>query len=444
MLDRHRERLTDGGVRILVLGAYGVIGSAVTARLARDGHTVRAAGREAGRALRRLGEMEFVRVDLAHADTPQIWLPLLQGVDAVVHAAGTLQDGLNDNVRAVQLLGTRALYDACREAGVRRVIHISALGADMAADTTFMTTKAEADASLAASDLDWFILKPALVIARQPYGGTAMLKALSALPGFVPVPPGTSPIQTVDVDDIAETVARLVVSDGPFRRVFDLAHPTLHTLGGIASAYRAWLGLAPAPVVTVHGFAMSAAFAVGGLFAWLGWRNAARSNAGLALAAGVAGAPEAWMAATGIAPRSLAESLARSPAGVPDLWHARLFLLKPVIFAALALFWIVSGLVALGPGWAQAEAVLAAAGFGGLAPHALVATATLDILIGAAIALRRTAAAGLALSALVTLGYLVGGTLMLPDLWADALGPLVKTGPLLLLTAVAAALLPSR
>ncbi len=65
--------------------------------------------------------------------------------------------------------------------GIRRVVHVSAIGAEPAGPTGFSRTKAEAEAHLRQLDLDWVILRPALVLAPAVYGGTAMLRGLAGL-----------------------------------------------------------------------------------------------------------------------------------------------------------------------------------------------------------------------------------------------------------------------
>ena len=67
------------------------------------------------------------------------------------------------------------------------MIHVSAIGVARDGPTAFARTKAEADARLAALDLDWTILRPALVLSPGAYGGSAMLRGLAGLPFITPV-----------------------------------------------------------------------------------------------------------------------------------------------------------------------------------------------------------------------------------------------------------------
>ena len=141
---------------------------------------------------------------------------------------------------------------------------------------------------------------------------------------------------------------------------------------------------------------------------------------------------------------SLPQALARWPAGVQERWFARSYFLKPAMLIALSVFWFLSGLVGL---WSlsQASSVLAASGV----PHHLaggivVAASLVDIGLAVAIGFRSWATRALQAMLLVTLAYLIGGTLLRPDLWLDPLGPLLKTIPAALLAASALALMDER
>src|SRR5688500_8698138 len=85
------------GMRILLLGASGLIGSAVAARLRRDGHEIVAVGRGGGPAVRRVPVDHRVKLDLRQATSVEAWLPHLEGVGAVVNCAGVLQDSDRDS-----------------------------------------------------------------------------------------------------------------------------------------------------------------------------------------------------------------------------------------------------------------------------------------------------------------------------------------------------------
>ena len=170
-----------------------------------------------------------------------------------------------------------------------------------------------------------------------------------------------------------------------------------------------------------------------------------RSNAIAELRRGVVGDPAGWIAATGIVPKTIAQAVGLRPATIQDKWFARLFLVKALVIASLALFWTVSGFIALFISYSAAAGILSSHGF----PSALVApvtilTSLMDMTIGVLIAFRRTAAFGLVAGIVASLGYMVGAAILTPDLWIEPLGALVKTGPAIVLMLVALLTLDNR
>jgi hypothetical protein len=179
--------------------------------------------------------------------------------------------------------------------------------------------------------------------------------------------------------------------------------------------------------------------------AWLGWSPSIRTTALRELRRGVTGDPTVWIAATGVEPATLEAALAAVPASVQEAWFARLYLAKPLVIGVVAAFWILSGAIALGPGFRAAVAVLTdRAAPAGLAAGLTAATALADIAIGAGVAFRRTCRAALVAGIALSLGYLVAASVVAPDLWLDPLGPLLKIGPVVALMLVAFAILPER
>jgi uncharacterized protein YbjT (DUF2867 family) len=315
-------------------------------RLLAAGHVVTGLGRSVATARHRYPEAIWLEHDIALLTNPENWYHLIEDIDGVVNCAGALQDSARDDVRAVQSIAMRALFAACVHKGVRRFVQISAVGASADAKTAFMRTKGEADDVLAKQDLDWVILRPGLVIAPYAYGATALIRALASIPLLVPLADGDAVIQSVHVDDVADAVSLAVAGQVP-KGIYDLVEEKPHTLRELVRSWRAWLGYAPAPIIPVPSALADAAFGMGDVLGWLGWRSPLRSTALRQIKAGVTGDAAAWRAATGRTPSSLSETLRRIPASVQERWFARLWLLKPVAIAVLALFWLLSGLLAL-------------------------------------------------------------------------------------------------
>jgi hypothetical protein len=177
----------------------------------------------------------------------------------------------------------------------------------------------------------------------------------------------------------------------------------------------------------------------------LGWMPPMRSTAIAELRRGVAGDPSAWIEATGIEPKTIDKILGRHAATIQDKWFARLFLVKPLIIASLAIFWTVSGLIALVISFSATKAILLTHGFPSwlAAPFGAV-TSLMDISVGVLIAFRQTCAFGLVAGNVVALGYMAGCAILTPDLWIEPLGALVKTFPAIVLMLVALLILDNR
>ena len=431
-------------MRILVLGGYGLIGSVITRRLIADGHDVTGLGRNPGTGQRLVPDAQWIGADVARLAGAADWQPVITGIDAVVNASGALQSGPRDNVSAVQSTAIKALIEACEKAGVKRFIQISATMAAADAGTDFMQTKGEADARLKASSLDWTIYRPGLVIAHAAYGGTALLRMLAALPGIGLMAFGDRRIQTISVDDIAEAVSLAAGSEQLTGVDADLVEDNDHALADIVAGIRHWLGWTPHKVtLNLPRWMTAIAVHLADLAGWLGWRSPLRSNAVKVLDDGIAGDASQTQAVLGRSAHSLKQSLEMEPATLADRWHARFSLLFPIVVSGLAAFWLISGLVAVFR-FSAAEQVLRDSIAADHAGWLVAAGIAADIAIGAGLVWRMTTALAVKAGIALTLAYLVMGSWLTPELWADPLGPFVKSAALILMHPMVLPLLEER
>jgi uncharacterized protein YbjT (DUF2867 family) len=439
----------DKSCKILVLGASGLIGRFVTDDLRARGFEVIGIARRFSSSQQTSAldlEMPLLSMDV------DALARLLAGhsIDVVVNCLGVLQDAPGLDVGAVHRDFVARLLQAVSASGrAIRLIHISIPG-DIADDhTAFSQTKREAERLIAASGVAYAILRPGFVIAPSAYGGSAMLRALAALPLQLPAAESARPFQPVMVEDISATIAWLAGRDIGDKTanavVWDLMQPQPVTLGGVIEQFRGSFGTTHVPRITLLAFLLDFGAGLGDLASWLGWMSPMRSTAIAELRRGVSGDPSAWMAATGIAPKTLSQAVGQRSATIQDKWFARLFLIKAPVIASLSVFWIVSGFIALFVSYDAAAAILSSHAF----PRQLVASVTIltslmDMTIGILITFRRTCAAGLIAGIVASLGYMLGAAILMPDLWIEPLGALVKTGPAIVLMLVALMILDNR
>lgn len=430
-------------MRVLILGGNGFIGSEICRVLLAEGHAVTALARNPGSAKRRLPGVPWLRRDLRAMRTAADWHFLIE-FDVVVNCAGALQDGARDDVRAVQENAMLALYEAAAACGLRLIVQISARTDGPGSDRDFLKSKRHADEALKGSGVPFVIIRPAIAIGRNAHGGSALLRALASMPWRTPLVYGDTPMQFTALADVVAAVRGAL--DGEIAAGSDmaLAAPERLTLREAVALHRAWLGLPPAPAMTVPVALARATTGIADLIGHLGWRSPLRSTAMAVAAGGVMEADAADRAPAGRVPASLAETLAANPAGVQDLWFARLYLLKPVVVGALSLFWLASGIIALAR-FDQSFAILHdALGSRSIANVLTAVTSVADILLGTGVLVRRFASASLIGMMLVSLVYLAAATVLTPYLWADPLGPLVKVLPAAVLALIALAILDER
>jgi uncharacterized protein YbjT (DUF2867 family) len=328
-------------------------------------------------------------------------------------------------------------------AGVKRVIHFSAIGVERAQPSDFSRTKHQAEEALQSSTLDWVILRPSVVIGRAAYGASAMFRGLAALP-ILPLMPDTGKLQVVQLDDVVETVARLVPDTAPARIALDVAGPDPLEFREVIAAFRAWFGWKPARKIRLPQPIAGMLYKLGDFAGRLGWRPPLRATAALEIVRGATGDLGPWQQATGIAPTSLADALAANPANVQERWFAGLYFLKPFSLVVLAAFWIATGIISLTVGWEPGVGLMRRTAFPAIAETSVVAGALADIVVGSLIAFRRTAYPGLLLGVAVSLFYAASGTLLLPELWKDPLGPLLKIWPIIVAHLMTIAILRDR
>lgn len=195
----------------MLTGASGFLGKHITLVLQAAGHEVIPATRALG--------FDFNRM-LDGKD----WLASLQGVGAVINAVGIISETRTQSFARLHYQAPAALFKACAQTGVRRVIQISALGADDSAITPYHKSKKAADDVLRSLPLEWCVLRPSLVYG--PGGKSLALFRRMALLPLIPVfAHGQQWIQPVHLSDLLAAILQCL-SVVPVQRTIDVVGPS--------------------------------------------------------------------------------------------------------------------------------------------------------------------------------------------------------------------------
>jgi len=236
-------------MKVLLCGASGFIGGRISQTLTLAGHHVVPA-----RSARHGKPGEGLVADFNLDTDSATWLPRLAGIEAVVNAVGVLRDSRQRPIQAVHEATPKALFDACVQAGIRRVIQISALGIEGSA-TRYAQTKLAAERHLLGYNsedrLDGIVLRPSIVFGA---GGDSskLFMGLAQSPALLlPQAVIQARVQPVAVQDLAQAVARLLGPALDVKGILACVGPAPLTLAEFIASLRAQLGKRPARTMSL-------------------------------------------------------------------------------------------------------------------------------------------------------------------------------------------------
>lgn len=209
-----------------VFGGAGFIGRYVVKRLARQGHIVRVAGRdpEAARALKPMGAVGQI-VPLACPITDEAAVArALDGADLAVNLVGLLAEHRPGDFARVHAEGAGRIARLAAGAGLRRLVHVSAIGADPASPSRYAATKGEGEAAVRAAFPAASILRPSIVFGAED-GFFNRFGQLAMLSPVMPVIAGETKFQPVYVADVADAVMAALVRSEAAGQTYELGGP---------------------------------------------------------------------------------------------------------------------------------------------------------------------------------------------------------------------------
>jgi uncharacterized protein YbjT (DUF2867 family) len=410
-------------MRILVTGATGFLGSAIAQALHQRGHEVVACVHDASHAGHIAG-METLPVDYMRDVETRNWMPRVAGMDVVINAVGILRERAGARFAEIHEHAPRALFRACEHARVRRVIQISALGADADATSRYHQTKHAADKALRASPLNWTIVQPSVVFGAHG-ASTRLFLRLASLPVIPLVGRGEQQLQPIHVDDLAALIVKLVEEGSASRQTVAAVGPGPVSMRAMLAGYRRAMGMGRALLFHMPLILIRFAARMGDFL-----KSSALSTETLCMLLNGNTAP---VAAThnilGKPPRSLREFIEPGDAAVlrrAAVWSW----IRPLALVTLASVWLAAGVVSWVFFREQGVSTLTKLGLSPeMALPALIAACGTNVALGVATLLRPGRVVW-GTQLLVMALYTLALTWVEPALWADPYGALVKNLPL--------------
>lgn len=219
-------------MKILICGASGFVGRHLTHSLREAGHTVI-------RAVRRPSELDDVAVDFCNDTSKDIWVPRLQGINVVINAVGVLRDNSDSPMQKLHTDTPIALFAACAEAGVERIVHLSALGVDSGIDVPYFTTRLVTERALheLPAKVRSLCLRPSVIYGED---GTSaqMFRKMAKVPVQVLPMGGIQTLQPVHIDDICAAVTRWLAEPNAVSQTVEAVGAEATTMRGMLDSYR--------------------------------------------------------------------------------------------------------------------------------------------------------------------------------------------------------------
>ena len=214
---------------VAVIGGSGFIGREIVAQLASAGFRIKVLTRNADRCkyLKPMGAVGQITLISGNASDRVVLEKMLQGCHAVVNTVGILAEQGSQRFDALQAELPQVLGEISAAAGVSRLVHLSAIGADQHSPSRYARTKGLGEAGLHKAFPDAVILRPSLVFGQ----GDGFFNRFASMAMLAPALPliggGRNLVQPVFVGDVADAVLAALSRDDAKGRIYELGGPAV-------------------------------------------------------------------------------------------------------------------------------------------------------------------------------------------------------------------------
>lgn len=216
---------------ITIFGGVGFIGRHLVQRLAADGWQIRVISRSPRLAghLQPLGDVGQIVVQSANTRDEASLTELLRGSSAVVNLIGILYETSRQRFDEVHGELPGRIARAAAEAGVERVVQVSAIGADEGSTSAYARSKAKGEAAMREAFPSTVILRPSIVIGPED-GFFNRFAAMARISPALPlIGGGKTRFQPVYVGDVARAITTVLERDNALGRTFEIGGPKIYS-----------------------------------------------------------------------------------------------------------------------------------------------------------------------------------------------------------------------
>jgi NADH dehydrogenase len=243
-------------VKICVLGGTGFVGTELIARLTDAGHFVRVPTRVLANGSHLL-VLPTVEVMAANIHDLRVLGRLFESMDVVINLVGILNESgrRGAGFRAAHADLATKVVEAARAARVKRLLHMSSLGADPAAPSHYLRSKADAEATVrnAPQALSTTIFRPSVIFGRGDSLTNRFALLLYMSRGFLPLARAKARFTPIHVGDVAEAFVRALTDRNSRGQTYDLCGPDVMTLRELVQATARTAGL-PCHIIPLPDF----------------------------------------------------------------------------------------------------------------------------------------------------------------------------------------------
>jgi NADH dehydrogenase len=232
-------------MRVAVTGGSGFIGSHLVPLLLDSGHEIRVIGRGA----RPVTLPQGLSMTFGDVITGEGLEEAFKDADAVVSLVAVIRNRGVQTFTSVNAEGTAHVVDAARQAGVRRLVHLSAIGADPDPAFPYLFSKWQGEQWVRGSGLEWVILRSSVVFGERDGFFSQLAKALSLPAPFLVIPgDGTAAFQPISADDLGRCLLAAVEDGDRSGKTYEIGGPEQMTLEQITLAVaeaigKEWFGI---------------------------------------------------------------------------------------------------------------------------------------------------------------------------------------------------------